>query len=66
MNVMIMATKQCCHSRNLSRELDDIGINHSVVYVEDEPELMGQLSIRHSPNLVVDNIVVFWRQPTEQ
>lgn len=66
MNVMIIATKQCCHSPNLSRELDEIGINHRVVYVEDEPELIKKLSIRHSPNLVVDDIVVFRRQPNEQ
>ena len=66
MNVMIIATKQCSHSPNLLRELDEIGINHRVVYVEDEPELIKELSIRHSPNLVVDKVVVFRRQPSEQ
>lgn len=66
MNVMIVTTKQCSHSPNLSRELDDIGISHRVVYVEDEPELKKQLSIRHSPNSVVDNVVVFRDQPSEQ
>ena len=66
MNVFIIATRQCSHQRNLSKELDDIGIEHHVVFVEDEPELAKKLSIRHSPNLVVDEVVAFRRQPTEQ
>lgn len=65
MNVMIMATKDCSHCKNFSRELDDIGIEHSVVYCDDNPDLVQQYGIRHSPNLIVNGEVVFRRQPTE-
>lgn len=65
MNVMILATRGCSHSKNLSRELDDIGIEHQVCYCDDEPALVKKYGVRHSPNLVVDNEVVFREQPTE-
>lgn len=66
MNVLILATRGCSHCRNFSRELNDIGIKHEVHYCDDEPELVEKYSIRHSPNLIVDDEVVFRRQPTEQ
>ena len=66
MEVMIIATNGCSHCKNLSRELDDIGIGHKLAYAEDEVELCEKLAIRHSPNLVVDGEVIFRRQPTEQ
>ena len=65
MNVMIMATKNCSHCKNFSRELDDIGIEHDVVYCDDNPELVQKYGIRHSPNLIVNGDVVFRKQPTE-
>jgi len=65
MNVMIIATKGCSHCQNFSRELDDIGIEHEVKYAEDIPKICQSLNIRHSPNLVVDDFVIFRKQPTE-
>ncbi|PCJ88855.1 MAG: thioredoxin family protein [Thiotrichaceae bacterium] len=65
MNVMIMATKNCSHCKNFSRELDDIGIEHDVVYCDDNPELVQKYGIRHSPNMIVNGEVVFRKQPTE-
>ncbi len=65
MDVLIVATKNCSHCKNMSKELDDLGIKHHVVYAEDDAELCQQLQIRHSPNLVIDGEVVFRRQPTE-
>ena len=62
---MIIATKNCAHCANMSKELDDIKIKHAIVYAEDDVELCQKLAIRHSPNLVVDGEVVFRRQPTE-
>lgn len=64
-NVMIIATKTCSHCKNLSNELNDIGIEHKILFAEDEPDLCQELSIRHSPNLVVDGTVVFRSQPAE-
>ncbi len=65
MDVMIIATSGCSHCTNLSKELDDLGIAHKLVFAEDEVELCQKLAIRHSPNLVVDGEVVFRKQPTE-
>jgi len=66
MDVMIIATKNCSHCNNLSRELKDLGVEYKLYYAEDEPELVKKLDIRHSPNLVVDGEVKFRRQPSEQ
>lgn len=66
MEVVIVATKSCQHYQNMSKELDDLKINHRVVFAEDEPDLCQTHSIRHSPNLIVDNQVIYRRQPSEQ
>jgi hypothetical protein len=53
------------HRPNLGRELQALGIPYQVFYVEDRPDLAEKFAIRHSPNLVVNDEVVFRRQPTE-
>ena len=65
MSVMIMATKDCSHCKNFSRELDDIGIEHSVIYCDEAPDMVAKYGIRHSPNLIVNGGVVFRKQPIE-
>ncbi len=65
MDVKLIATKDCSHCKNLSKELEDLGIKHTVHFVEEEVELCQKLAIRHSPNLVVDDEVVFRRQPSK-
>lgn len=65
MDVLIVATKNCAHYRNMSKELDVLGIAHRIVYVEDDAEFCQQLGIRHSPNLVIDGEVIFRKQPDE-
>jgi len=65
MEILILATKSCSHCVNFSHELKDIGIKHKVLYCEDEPAMVKKYAIRHSPNLIVNNEVVFREQPTE-
>jgi len=65
MNVMIIATKDCSHCANLAKELDDLGVEYRLVYAEDEPELVRKYAIRHSPNLIVDEVIKFRCQPSE-
>lgn len=65
MNVLIIGTKGCSQCKNLSRELDDIGIMHNIIYCDDEPELVQKYGIWHSPNVIVNGDVVFRRQPSE-
>jgi hypothetical protein len=65
MDVMIVATKACTHRPNLEKELEFLHIPYRMYFVEDHPDLVEKFSIRHSPNLVVDDEVVFRKQPTE-
>ncbi len=65
MDVIIVATHQCSHYPNLSKELEALNVPHRVVFVEDDPELAQRMGIRHSPNLVIDGEVVFRGQPSE-
>ena len=65
MNVRIIATRSCSHCHDIERDLKDLAIVYEVLYVEDHPEVVQRYNIRHSPNLVVDDEVVFRRQPSE-
>jgi len=65
MDVLVIATKDCSHCANLVGELEELGVEYRLVYAEDEPELVQKYTIRHSPNLIVDNEVKFRRQPDE-
>ena len=65
MDVLIIATRACTHRRSLEHELDGMQIKYRVCYVEDCADLVRRFGIRHSPNLVVDDEVVFRKQPTE-
>jgi len=65
MSVKIIATKTCSHRPNLERELRELGIAYEVIFVEDRPETIARYGIRHSPNLVVGEQVVFRGQPSE-
>ena len=65
MDVMIIATKACTHRKNLEKELESLQIPYRTCFVEDCADLVQKFQIRHSPNLVVDEEVVFRKQPTE-
>ena len=64
-DVMIIATKDCTHRLNLEKELEHLSIPYRVCLVEDCDDLVQKFGIRHSPNLIVDDEVVFRKQPTE-
>ena len=65
MDVMIIATKARTHCKNLEKELECMHIPYRLCFVEDCADLVQKFSIRHSPNLIVDDEVVFRKQPTE-
>lgn len=65
MDVMILATKACTHCKNLEKELESLRISYRVCFVEDCADLVQKFNIRHSPNLIVDDEIVFRKQPTE-
>ena len=65
MEVQIIATHECRHRLDLERELLELGIPFALVFAEDDEDLVHRYQIRHSPNLVVDGVVVFRGLPTE-
>lgn len=65
MKVLIVATRRCSHRPNLERTLQNLNIGYEVIFVEDRPEVAERFGIRHSPNVVVDEKVVFRGQPSE-
>ena len=64
MNVKIIATKGCSHYLSLQHELRDMGILCEVLFVEDHPDVVATHGIRHSPNLLVNDEIVFRGQPS--
>lgn len=64
MNVKIVATRSCSHCASLQRELNELGIPFEVLLVEEHPDVVVTYNIRHSPNLVVNDEVVFRGQPS--
>ncbi|WP_018079096.1 glutaredoxin family protein [Thiobacillus denitrificans] len=64
MNVKIIATKGCSHCTGLQHELKDMGIPFEVLLVEEHPDVIKRHDIRHSPNILVNDEVVFRGQPT--
>lgn len=65
MNVKIIATHSCSHRPSLERELQDLGVEYNVVYVEENQDVISRYAIRHSPNLVIDDEVVCRGLPSE-
>ncbi|MDQ6904160.1 MAG: thioredoxin family protein [Bacteroidota bacterium] len=54
-----MATKSCSHRHILEDRLNEMKIPFSVQYFEDYPELFEQHDLLSSPNIMVDDVVVF-------
>ncbi|MFV1984187.1 MAG: thioredoxin family protein [Thiohalomonadales bacterium] len=65
MEIYIIATKSCSHYTNLKHAIEDFGEQCEVKFAEDHPELVEQFQIRTSPNLVVDNKIIFRHPPSE-
>lgn len=64
MDIKIVATKNCSHCADLQHELRGIGISFELLYVENHPDFAQAHGIRHSPNLLVNDEVIFRGQPT--
>jgi glutaredoxin len=66
MNIVIIATRTCSHRPILERELQAMGLSFTVEYVEDHPELAQKFAIQNSPNLVLDDKIVFRGAPEKK
>ena len=65
MKVQLLVTIDDACLPNLEHEFRDLGISYQVDFVEEHPELVSALQIRHSPNILVDGELAFRHQPTE-
>ncbi|MBL1215781.1 MAG: thioredoxin family protein [Ignavibacteriae bacterium] len=63
MDVLIIATKDCSHRPILEKKMKEMDVEYTVKYVEDDPETMRKYQIRNSPNLVVNEELVFSPSP---
>ncbi len=59
MNVIIVATRMCHHRHVLERQLRALGVPYQVRFAEEHPHLVEKYALRGSPNLLVDNQLVF-------
>jgi len=64
MHVQLLVTQTDFNRPNIEHELQNLGIAYQVIFVEEQPELVAALHIRHSPNLIVDGELAFQRQPS--
>ena len=66
MNVQLLVTKTDFSLTNLEAEFQNIGVDYHIEYIENHPELVKSMHIRHSPNILVDGKLVFRHQPSVQ
>lgn len=58
MKIRIIATRSCSHCAGLQRELQDLGYDYELCYVEECPDIVARYDIRHSPNQMVNDRIV--------
>ena len=64
MDVQLLVTHTDSCLPGLKRKLEDVGINYSVEYVEENLDLVESNHIRHSPNILINGSLIFRSQPT--
>jgi len=64
MDVQLLVTQTDSGLLDLKRKLDDVGIDYSVAYIEDNANLVESNHIRHSPNILINGSLIFRSQPT--
>jgi predicted thioredoxin/glutaredoxin len=63
MKIELAVTRTCHHCPILEAELKNMGIPYPVRYVEDDPDLQARYRIKGSPNILVDDELVFRGMP---
>ena len=64
MHVQVLVTHKDCCLPNLQRDLEAVGIDYCVDYIEDNPDLVESNHIRHSPNILINGSLIFTEQPS--
>jgi len=58
MNITIAATKTCNHRPLLEQQLQDAGLDYTVKYFDEHPEVIEKFKVKTSPLLIVDDELV--------
>ena len=66
MDITLLVTHTDFSLKNLRCELQNLGLDYHVEFIEDNPELVESHKIRHSPNVFVDGELAFRDQPSPQ
>jgi len=66
MDITLLVTKNDFCTPNLKKEFQILGMEYHVEYIENNPELVSEHNIRHSPNIFIDGKLAFRDQPTPQ
>lgn len=59
MSVIIIATKDCSHRAIIENHLKTLGVSYKVECLDENPGLIQKYNIHSSPNILVDEKVVF-------
>ncbi len=65
MRVQLLVTKNDFNLPNLEKEFKHLGVGYEIQYIEDNPKIVEEFQLRHSPNILVDGKLVFQRLPSE-
>jgi predicted thioredoxin/glutaredoxin len=58
MKIIIAATKTCNHRPLLEQELKDAGLDYTVKYFDENPDIIKKFKIKKSPLLIVDGELI--------
>jgi glutaredoxin len=59
MDVLILATENCNHRPQVEELLKKLEVSYEVKFIEQHPNLVQKYKVQSSPNIVVDNEIVF-------
>ncbi|MFO7875154.1 MAG: thioredoxin family protein [Desulfovermiculus sp.] len=63
MKVELAVTRTCKHCPILESELKKLGVPYSIRYIEDDKEIQEKYNLKKSPNILVDDHLVFRGMP---
>lgn len=64
MKVEIAVTRSCQHCGLLQEELKKLGVPHSIRYADEDEVFQRKYKIKGSPNILVDDELVFRGMPS--
>ncbi len=64
MHVQLLVDHRDTCLESLKRDLESVGINYCVDYMEDNPGIVESNHISHSPNILINGSLIFTDKPS--